>query len=168
MKFEIPDKFFNAEELKNTPGRWNKWMQEWLIDSHDFKLTTFKNPGYNQMITWVGSDYSMCSHHLAAIFLEKVVVAYIPDKTICGLSKIPKVISMFAHGPQIQERLTQQIADYLFDKLKCKGVFVWIKGKHLCVASRSTKQEGYMITTALKGIFHTDSAAKAEALSLCH
>lgn len=164
MKLEIPDEYFNEEELINTPNRWKRFIQEWT--DNNVSLTTFPNPGYDQMITWIGKDYSMCSHHCLPFILEKVLVAYIPDKKIVGLSKIPRVISMFSHKPQIQERLTQQIADYLFEKLECHGVLVAIKGRHLCCEMRGQKSKGVMVTTSLKGVFSISDSAKNEALKL--
>jgi len=167
MKIEIPDEFFNSEELKNTPKRYGKFLKEWLVDSNNFTFTTFKNNGYDQMVIVKDIDcYSMCAHHLLP-FKIKVHVGYIPDKKISGLSKIPRVVEKFAHRPQLQERLTQQIANFLYNELKAKGVIVIIEGEHMCMSMRGIKKLGSITTTsALKGIFSTSSSPKEEFISL--
>ena len=167
MKIEIPDCYFNAEERKNTPQRVQRFWDEWLNKSHDFQFTTFKNPGYDQMISEVQIPlYSMCSHHLLP-FIGFAHIAYVPNKKICGLSKLARVVDKFAHCPQIQERLTQQIADYLEDRLNPKGVAVMIEAEHLCMSCRGVRKVGAKtITTALKGKFHTEKGVKEEFLSL--
>ena len=153
MNIEIPDEFFGAEELKNTPGRFKKFMKEWLVDSKDFTFTVFENPGYDEIITWSGKSFSMCAHHLLPMILE-VHVGYIPSDKICGLSKIPRVVDMFAHRPQLQERLTKEIADYLEEHLSPKGVIVMVKGRHLCVEARGVrKTDSFMSTSVARGLF---------------
>lgn len=108
--------------------------------------------------------YSHCEHHLAPIF-GKCTIAYIPNGKIVGLSKLNRLVDMFARRLQVQERLTTQIADALQQHLQPKGVFVQITARHLCVESRGVKQNSTTTTTALHGVFRDEPAARAEVLA---
>jgi len=167
MKIEIADKYFNKEELKNTPDRYKRFLNEWLEDSQDFKCTVFEKPkNVDQMIITKDINfYSMCSHHLLP-FIGKVHFAYIPIKKICGLSKVARVVDKFAHKPQLQEALTQQIADYLEKILEPLGLMVIIEAEHLCMSMRGIKRPGHStITSALKGDF-TNNETRTEFLKM--
>ena len=112
--------------------------------------------------------YSVCEHHLLP-FLGKAHVAYIPGKhgRICGLSKIARVVEMFARRPQVQERLTSQVADTLVKHLEPQGVLVVIEAEHLCMSMRGVQKPGAVTTTsAVRGIFESNPATRAEAMSL--
>ncbi len=155
MKLEIDDKWFNEEELKNTSRRFKGFLKEWLEDSGKFEFTTFKNPGYDEIVIWSGYDlFSMCSHHLLPIIIQEIHIGYIPNDRVAGLSKIPRAVNYFAHRPQIQERMTQQIVDYLEEQLKPKGVICTVKARHLCMEARGVREKGSTMTTsAVKGCF---------------
>jgi len=154
MKIEIKDKYFNKEELENTPKRIKRFMKE-LESNSDFKFTVFDNPGYDQMVILKDIEfYSFCSHHLLP-FIGKAHVGYIPNKKICGISKLARVVDKFASRPQLQERLTQEIADFIKKELKPKGVMVVIEAQHLCMKMRGIKkQNSVMVTSSLKGAFN--------------
>lgn len=112
--------------------------------------------------------YSVCEHHLVP-FMGRAHVAYIPGSTgrICGLSKLARVIDVFAKRPQVQERLTSQIADTIVEHLDPAGVLVVIEAEHLCMSMRGVKKPGAITTTsAVRGIFRTKAATRAEAMSL--
>jgi len=112
--------------------------------------------------------HSMCEHHLVP-FAGKAHVAYIPgdDGRITGLSKIARLVDGFAKRPQVQERLTTQIADALMSVLKPSGVLVMIEAEHLCMSMRGVKKPGSLtITSAVRGLFKTNVATRAEAMSL--
>lgn len=112
--------------------------------------------------------YSHCEHHLAAIF-GTATVAYIPNGRIVGLSKISRLVDMFARRLQVQERLTTQIADSLYDHLLPRGVGVRVAARHLCMESRGICQQGHhTVTTALRGVMRDDQAARAEFLQACN
>ena len=112
--------------------------------------------------------YSLCEHHLLPFF-GKVHVAYIPDGHIVGLSKIPRLVEVFARRLQVQERLTEQIAAALTDVLKPKGVGVVIEASHLCMMMRGVeKQNSSTITSALRGVFRDDPKTRDEFLRLAH
>ena len=110
--------------------------------------------------------FSLCEHHLLP-FYGKAHVAYLPDGKIIGLSKIPRVVDMFARRLQVQERLTSQIADALMQHLKPKGVAVVIEAFHLCMAMRGVeKKDSFCVTSSMSGTFRSDPRSRAEFLSL--
>ncbi|MGI6120618.1 MAG: GTP cyclohydrolase I FolE [Desulfosporosinus sp.] len=113
--------------------------------------------------------YSMCEHHLAP-FYGKAHVAYIPRKgKITGLSKLARVVEGFARRPQLQERLTSQIADAIMGELAPLGVLVVIEAEHMCMTMRGVKKEGSQtLTSAVRGVFRTNAITRTEAFSLIH
>lgn len=110
--------------------------------------------------------YSLCEHHLLP-FVGKAHIGYIPDKHIIGVSKLARVADMFARRLQVQERLTGQIVDALNDKLQPKGVAAIIEAEHFCMMMRGVeKQNSTMVTSAMRGIFLSDSRTREEFLNL--
>lgn len=130
-------------------------------------LTVFDNEGYDEMIVVSNIEwYSMCEHHMIPFF-GKAHVGYLPDKKIAGLSKIPRVIDVFARRLQNQERLTSQIAKTLYELLKPKGVGVILEAQHLCMMARGVEKQGSLVTTsAMLGRFKTDARTRTEFLKL--
>jgi GTP cyclohydrolase I len=124
------------------------------------------NETYNEMV--VVKDirfYSLCEHHLLPFF-GTAAVAYIPHGTIIGLSKIPKLVQVFAQRLQVQERMTKQIADTLQEKLAPMGVAVVIEARHLCMEMRGAKsQDSPTVTSAMLGAFHDNARTRDEFLS---
>lgn len=127
------------------------------------------NEGHQEMVLVRDIPlYSVCEHHLLP-FIGRAHVAYVPGKagTICGLSKLARVVDVFAKRPQVQERLTAQIADTIITHLEPAGVIVVIEAEHLCMSMRGVKKPGAITTTsAVRGIFATNVATRAEAMSL--
>src|SRR5207249_2883400 len=112
--------------------------------------------------------YSMCEHHMLPFF-GKAHVAYIPDGKIVGLSKIPRLVDVFARRLQVQERLTEQIAEALCEVLRPRGVGVVIEASHLCMMMRGVqKQNSKTITSALRGLFRSEPSTRDEFLRLAH
>ncbi len=112
--------------------------------------------------------YSICEHHLVP-FIGRAHVAYIPgdDGRITGISKIARLVDTFARRPQVQERLTTQIADCLERALEPSGVFVVVEAEHLCMSMRGVRKPGSQtVTSAVRGLFKTNVATRAEAMSL--
>jgi GTP cyclohydrolase I len=110
--------------------------------------------------------YSMCEHHLLP-FYGKAHVAYIPRGKVVGLSKIVRVVEAFARRPQVQERLTSQIADLLMDTLDAYGVAVVVEASHTCMTMRGVKKPGAnVVTSVMRGIFKTNQATRSEFMSL--
>ena len=122
---------------------------------------------YSEMVAVTDIElYSMCEHHLLPFF-GKAHVAYVPDGTIVGLSKLPRVVDVFAHRLQVQERLTTQVAEALQDTVKPLGVAVVIEAAHLCMMMRGVqKQNSRTVTSCMLGSFRTDSKTRMEFLEL--
>jgi GTP cyclohydrolase I len=127
------------------------------------------NEGHQEMVLVRDIPlYSMCEHHLVP-FMGRAHVAYIPGKhgRICGLSKLARVVDVFARRPQVQERMTSQIADTLVEHLDPQGVLVVIEAEHLCMSMRGVRKPGAITTTsAVRVIFASNIATRAEAMSL--
>ncbi|HEY6056686.1 MAG TPA: GTP cyclohydrolase I FolE, partial [Candidatus Limnocylindrales bacterium] len=119
--------------------------------------------GYSEMVVVKEIPfYSLCEHHLLPFF-GTAAVAYIPDGRVIGLSKIPRIVEMYARRLQVQERLTQQVADFLMDKLVPKGVGVVLEATHLCSVMRGVRKPGTVMTTAsVLGIFRRDDRTRSE------
>lgn len=131
------------------------------------KLTTFPNDEhYTSMVMEKEIPfYSMCSHHFVP-FYGHGHIAYIPNERIVGLSKLPRLLEFYARRPQLQERLTEQIASTLEEELKPQGVMVVIEARHLCVEMRGVKKPGALtVTSAIRGIF-LEKAVREEFLDL--
>lgn len=112
--------------------------------------------------------YSLCEHHLLPFF-GRAHVAYVPDGRILGLSKLPRIVDMFARRLQVQERLTDQVADAVMDILGPRGVGVVVEASHLCMMMRGVeKQNSRTVTSALRGIFRDDPKTRDEFLLLTH
>ncbi len=118
---------------------------------------------YDEMVVVRDSEfYSLCEHHMLPFF-GRVHVGYVPDGRIVGLSKIPRLIDVFAHRLQVQERLTMQIADALEEQLRPKGVGVVIEASHLCTMMRGVqRQHAQTATSAMRGIFKDDARTRKE------
>ncbi len=158
--------------LVDTPARVARAFQEMfagLYTDPDAVLeTTFDEQHDELVLVKQIPMYSTCEHHLVA-FHGMAHVGYIPgeDGRITGLSKLARVVDMYAKRPQVQERLTGQIADAIMRKLKPRGVIVVIEAEHLCMAMRGVRKPGAITTTsAVRGQFKTDKASRSEALDL--
>jgi GTP cyclohydrolase IA len=132
-------------------------------------LTTTFDLGHDEMVLVKNIEvYSTCEHHLVP-FHGVAHVGYIPSCTgrVTGLSKLARVVDLYARRPQVQERLTGQIADALMGKLNPRGVIVVVEAEHLCMAMRGVRKPGAVTTTsAVRGQFKRDAASRAEALDL--
>jgi GTP cyclohydrolase I len=122
---------------------------------------------YNEMVIVKDIDfYSLCEHHLLPFF-GKCHIAYIPSNRVIGLSKIPRLVDVFARRLQVQERLTKQIADTIRDKIAPLGVAVVMEATHLCMSMRGVeKQNSFAVTSAMQGAFRDNSRTRMEFLEL--
>lgn len=162
----------SREGLLDTPKRVASMYEEIFAgldqDPAEHFAVTF-NEGHQEMVLIRDIPlYSVCEHHLVP-FLGRAHVAYVPSKEgrICGLSKIARLVDVFAKRPQVQERLTSQIADTLVQQLDPQGVLVVIEAEHLCMSMRGVRKPGTVTTTsAVRGIFERKAATRAEAMSL--
>lgn len=142
----------NREGLVNTPSRMKKVLNEFFNPVLP-NITIFSSNGYNQMVVENQIPfYSFCEHHFLPFF-GYVSIGYIPNKHIIGLSKLSRIVDYYSRRLNTQEYLTENIANFLNDKLKPLGCGVTIKGRHLCKEMRGVKTTGEMTTTALKGMF---------------
>jgi GTP cyclohydrolase I len=162
----------NREGLVRTPERvaraWAEQFAGLLVDPAEL-LTSVFDEGHEEMVLVkdIGM-YSTCEHHLTP-FHGVAHVGYIPNKKgeITGLSKLARVVDMYARRPQVQERLTGQIADALLRKLEPRGVIVVIEAEHLCMSMRGIRKPGSRtVTSAVRGLFQTSQSTRAEAMSL--
>lgn len=153
-----------------TPQRVAKMYLEMfhgLREGAEPKVTTFPNDGdyHHMVIEREIPFYSMCAHHFVP-FYGHAHIAYIPQSTIVGLSKLPRILEFYAKRPQLQERLTEQVAEFLWTRLRPQGVMVVIEARHLCVEMRGVKKPGALTTTsALRGCF-ADRKVREEFLAL--
>ena len=161
----------NREGLEKTPKRWAKAMKD-LTSGYEQDLDAlingalFKAETDGMVIVKDIECYSLCEHHLLP-FVGKVHVAYVPDEKILGLSKVARVVDMFARRLQTQERLTQQICDTLDEVLKPKGIGVVVQAEHFCMMMRGVgKQHSSCITSAVKGLIKEDPKTREEFLKL--
>jgi GTP cyclohydrolase I len=167
MVGEDPDR----DGLRRTPERFEKALRfltsgyeqdpDALLNGAMFSVT------YDQMVLVKDIEfYSLCEHHLLPFF-GKCHVAYLPDQKVVGLSKIPRLVNMFSRRLQIQERLTNQIADAIQQKISPIGVGVVIEARHLCMVMRGVeKQQSQTVTSAMLGAFRDNSETRQEFLSL--
>ena len=164
---ENPDR----EGLLETPNRGANMYEEifaGLTEDPKQHIKLFNEQSNDEMV--IVKDipfYSMCEHHLLPFF-GKAHIGYIPsDNKIIGLSKLARIVDNFAKKPQVQERLTSDIADFLNDNLQPKGVAVIMEAEHMCMTMRGARAAGSKTqTSALRGIMRTDAKTRAEVLSL--
>ena len=164
---ENPDR----EGLLQTPHRvakaWGFLSQGYRQDIKTLINNAVFEEEYDQMVLVKDIEfYSMCEHHLLPFF-GRAHIAYIPNGKIIGLSKIPRMVDMFARRLQVQERMTNEIASTLNDALNPRGVAIIIEAQHMCMQMRGVeKRYSYMSTSSMLGIFRTDSKTRKEFLDL--
>jgi GTP cyclohydrolase I len=156
-----------SDGLADTPGRMARAYAE-LLTPREFRPTTFDNDeGYDELVLARAIPIrSVCEHHLLP-FVGVAHVGYLPADRILGLSKLARAVELFAHGPQVQERLTKQIADWLATHLRPKGVGVVIEAEHLCMTLRGVRAVGSStITSTLLGTLRDDPRSRTEFFAL--
>ena len=164
---ENPDR----EGLARTPERVEKALKfltsGYAADIDEVLNNALFTVDYNEMVIVKDIDfYSLCEHHLLPFF-GKCHVAYIPRKRVIGLSKLPRLVDVFARRLQIQERMTNQIAETIREKIDPLGVAVVCEGTHLCMSMRGVqKQNSFAITSAMLGAFHDNARTRMEFLEL--
>tara|TARA_R110001632_G_scaffold96953_1_gene203353 strand:- start:1422 stop:2294 length:873 start_codon:yes stop_codon:yes gene_type:complete len=155
----------NREGLQDTPKRFIKFFKEFL-NPPKWECTTFEGEGYDEMIVQTNIPFhSLCEHHIAPFF-GTGTIAYIPNKRIVGLSKLARTLETYSRRLQNQERITMQVAEFLWEELQPKGVAVQLSAKHMCMEMRGVKKhDTYTTTTKLLGIFKKDPSARNEFLN---
>jgi GTP cyclohydrolase I len=160
----------NREGLRETPGRVARMYAELFAglgeDPRNHLSRTFVQK-YDEMVLVKDIDFaSMCEHHLLP-FTGRAHVAYLPNGRIVGLSKIPRVVEAFARRPQVQERMTEEIADLLMEALNARGVAVILEAIHTCMSIRGVRKASSVTTTsAMRGTFRSNPATRSELLAL--
>ena len=163
---EDPDR----EGLRGTPGRVRRMYREltagYHVDPERLVNDAIFDVDYSEMV--VVKDipfYSLCEHHLLPFF-GQAAVAYIPEGRVIGLSKIPRIVEMYARRLQVQERMTKQVADFLMERLRPRGVGVVVEASHLCAAMRGVRKPGTIMTTShVLGLFREADKTRAEFFS---
>jgi len=163
---EDPDR----EGLRNTPLRIARMYAELfggMFEDPARHLVIHFSEQYDEMVVLRNIPFhSMCEHHLLP-FMGKAHVAYLPRGRVVGVSKLARVVESCARRPQVQERLTSQIADLLVNKLQAKGAAVIIEAEHTCMTIRGAKKPGsIMVTSAMRGLFKSNLATRTEAINL--
>jgi GTP cyclohydrolase I len=163
----------NRDGLKATPERVDRslrYLTSGYGKSADELLNgALFNVAYDEMVIVKDIEvFSLCEHHLLPFF-GKCHVAYIPNGKVVGLSKIPRLVDMYAHRLQVQERLTMQVAETLNEKIRPKGVAVVVEAQHLCMIMRGVeKQNSVAVTSSMLGAFKDDQNTRNEFLNLVH
>ncbi|MFN3286131.1 MAG: GTP cyclohydrolase I FolE [bacterium] len=159
------------EGLRETPRRIAAMYAELFSglyrDPGEYLRVGFEEEQHHEMVVLKDIPfYSLCEHHLLP-FHGVAHVGYVPNGRVVGISKVARVVETLARRPQLQERLTSQIADLLMDALQAKGSAVVIEAEHLCMTMRGVKKPGsVMVTSAMRGLFRDDARTRAEFLSL--
>jgi GTP cyclohydrolase I len=161
----------SREGLVRTPERVRRMYDEltagYHVDPDALMNGACFSVDYDEMVVVRDIEFfSLCEHHLLP-FIGKAHVGYLPKGQVVGLSKIPRIVDMYAQRLQIQERLTMQVADFLMERLEPKGVACVIEATHLCTMMRGVKkQEATMVTSAMTGTFRRDARTRAEFMGL--
>jgi len=156
--------------LRDTPARVHRMYAEltggYDVDADEVLNDAVFDVDYSEMVVVKGIPFhSLCEHHMLP-FAGTAAVAYIPDQRVIGLSKIPRVVDMYARRLQLQERFTQQVADFLMERLEPKGVGVVVEASHLCASMRGVRKPGMVMTTsAVLGLFRSSDKTRAEFFS---
>jgi GTP cyclohydrolase I len=162
---ENPDR----EGLQDTPKRVAKMYTELLAGTHSDPTEHVHvfHEQYDEVVLLRDIPfYSVCEHHMMP-FIGKAHIAYLPDGRVIGISKLARILDNYARRLQVQERLTGQVADFLMENLKPKGAAVVIEASHSCTTIRGIRKAGsVMVTSALRGLFKSDSRSRSEVLSL--
>jgi GTP cyclohydrolase I len=165
---EDPDR----EGLQETPGRVARMYAELFSGLHTDPrqhLQKFFTEKYDEMVLVRDIAFnSMCEHHMLP-FMGKAHIGYVPNGKVVGLSKLARVVEEVSHRPQVQERMTEQIANLLIEELDVKGVAVVIEASHSCMAIRGVrKPDSVCVTSAMKGIFRSNLSSRSEVMTLIY
>jgi GTP cyclohydrolase I len=165
---EDPDR----EGLRETPARVARMYQELFSGLHTnprVHLQKFFTEKYDEMVLVKDIAFnSMCEHHMLP-FIGKAHIGYIPSGRVVGLSKLARVVEEVSHRPQVQERMTEEIANLLIEELQVKGVAVVIEASHSCMSIRGVrKPESVCVTSAMKGIFRSNLSSRSEVMQLIY
>lgn len=162
----------DREGLRETPARVARMYAELFSGLHtdpSVHLQKFFTEKYDEMVLVRDIAFnSMCEHHLLP-FIGKAHIGYVPSGKVVGLSKLARVVEEVSHRPQVQERMTEEIADLLVDELDVKGVAVVIEAAHSCMSIRGVRKPGSLcVTSAMKGLFRSNLSSRSEVMTLIY
>jgi GTP cyclohydrolase I len=162
----------NREGLRETPRRVARMYAELFSGLHEdprIHLRKFFTEKYDEMVLVRDISFnSMCEHHMLP-FSGTAHIGYIPNGKVVGLSKLARVVEVVSHRPQVQERMTEKIADLLIDELDVKGVAVVIEASHSCMTIRGVRKPGSVcVTSAMKGVFRSSLSSRSEVMNLIY
>ena len=162
----------NREGLRETPARVARMYAEMFSGLHDdarVHLQKFFTEQYDEMVLVRDISFnSMCEHHMLP-FSGKAHIGYVPNGKVVGLSKLARVVEVVSHQPQVQERITEQLANLLIEELDVKGVAVVIEATHSCMTIRGVrKPSSVCVTSAMKGIFRSNLSSRSEVMTLIY
>jgi GTP cyclohydrolase IA len=162
----------NREGLRETPARVARMYAELFSGLHDeprVHLRKFFTEKYDEMVLVRDISFnSMCEHHMLP-FTGVVHIGYVPNGKVVGLSKLARVVESISHKPQVQERMTEDIANLLIEELDVKGVAVVIEATHSCMTIRGVRKPGSIcVTSAMKGIFRSNLSSRSEIMNLIY
>lgn len=162
----------NREGLLETPERIARMYEEVFAgigqDAKEILSKTFEVENDDLVIEKDITYFSMCEHHIIP-FYGKAHIAYIPNGRVAGLSKLARTVDLYAKKPQLQERLSSEVADAIMNYLDAKGVMVVIEGEHMCMTMRGVKKPGTKtVTTSYRGVFKEDANLRREVMMLLH
>jgi len=162
----------NREGLRDTPARVARMYSELFSGLHDDPrqhLQKFFTEKYDEIVLVRDISFnSMCEHHMLP-FMGQAHIAYVPDGRVIGLSKLARVVEVVARRPQVQERMTETIANLLTEELQAKGVAVVIEATHTCMTIRGIRKPGSLcVTSAMKGIFRSNLSSRSEVMNLIY
>lgn len=165
---EDPDR----EGLRDTPGRVARMYAEMFSGLHNDARDTLRKTfpqKYDEMVLVKDIDFaSMCEHHLLP-FVGKAHIAYLPNGRVAGLSKLARAVEALSRRPQVQERMTEELADVLMEQLDARGVGVVLEASHTCMTIRGVRKPGSITTTsAMRGVFRDRPVTRSEFLALLH
>ena len=170
LKLGIGEKYIDPEAVENTPDRVARAYSELFAgyqgDPAEILSRVFEDP-HDEMVIVAGIPmFSMCEHHMLP-FIGEVHIGYIPDGYLLGISKMARLVEIYARRLQLQERLTSQIADSIMKHVKPKGVAVVVNAEHTCMTMRGVNKPGARTTTsAMRGLFKEDAKSRSEFLEL--
>jgi GTP cyclohydrolase I len=165
---EDPDR----EGLRETPGRVARMYAEMFGGLHEDPrqhLRKFFTEKYDEMVLVRDISFnSMCEHHMLP-FMGKAHIGYVPDGKVIGLSKLARVVEVVSRRPQVQERMTEEIANLLIEELNVKGVAVVLEATHTCMTIRGVRKPGSLcVTSAMKGLFRSNLSSRSEVMTLIY
>lgn len=165
MLVDVPRDEFEYD--RDTPARMLRAFRELVSGyTYDPKVRTFATDGCDQIIAVRSIPFaSLCAHHVLP-FTGLVDVAYLPNEKIIGLSKVPRIVRQFSRRLQVQERLTEEIADALIMHVEPRGVAVLVQATHTCMTLRGVEGDGRMVTSVMRGFFRDDDKARVEVMQL--